>query len=103
VTLSFTASNALVITYFDPDGLVDPVGGLDMSTLSLTIANYGNVFWFLLPFATALDVNADLTQATLTLGALPLPANKKWQVEARVSDLTGAVGWDWQVTSPGDL
>jgi hypothetical protein len=104
VYVSFVpTTNALVVTFVDPDGLVDQVGGLDLSTLSVTIANYGNVFWFLLPFATALDVNADLTQATLTLGALPLPLNKKWQVEASISDLTGAVGWDWQVTPPGDL
>ncbi len=39
----------------------------------------------------------------MTLGALPLPSGKKWKVEARVSDLTGATGWDWQVTPPGDL
>jgi hypothetical protein len=96
-------SNAIVLTLKDPDGLVDPQGGLDLASLSLTIANYGNVFGFLLPFATDLQVSPDLTDATLTFGALPLPNNKKWKVEARVADMTGAVGWDWQVTPPGDL
>jgi sugar lactone lactonase YvrE len=96
-------SHAIKLTFKDPDGLIDPQGGLDVTTLSLTIANYGNVFNYLLPFATALDVSPDLTEATLTFGALRIPNNKKWQVEARVADLTGAVGWDWQVTPPGDL
>jgi len=104
VYVSFVSiTNALVLTYTDPDGLLDAQGGLDLSTLSVTIGNFGNVFWFLVPFATALDLSADLTQATLTFGALPLPLNKKWQVEATVADLTGATGWDWQVTPPGDL
>jgi hypothetical protein len=104
VFIDFVAgTNALKLDFQDPDGLVDPQGGLDISSLSLTIANYGNVFNYLWPFATGLDVSPDLTQASLTFGALPLPNNKKWQIEARVSDLTGAVGWDWQVTPPGDL
>jgi hypothetical protein len=92
-----------VLTYKDLDGLVDPQGGLDLSTLSVTIGNYGNVFWLLAPFATALDLSPDMKQATLTFGALPLPFDKKWQVEATIADLTGATGWDWQVTPPGDL
>jgi hypothetical protein len=96
-------TNALVLTWVDPDGLLDPSGGLDLSTLSVTIGNYGNVFYFLLPFATALDLSADMKQATLTFGALPLPFDKKWQVEATIADLSGATGWDWQVTPPGDL
>ncbi|HEX5140105.1 MAG TPA: hypothetical protein VFX19_04115 [Dehalococcoidia bacterium] len=96
-------TNALVLTYQDPDGLLDPVGGLDLSTLSVTIGNYGNVFWLLAPFLTALDLSPDGKQATLTYGALPLPANKKWQVDATIADLTGATGCDWQVTPPGDL
>ena len=98
-----TGSNALILVFQDPDGLLDPAHGLDLSTLSVTIANFGNVFWLLAPFATSLDLSADGKAATLTLGALPLPSGKKWKVEARVSDLTGATGWDWQVTPPGDL
>jgi hypothetical protein len=104
VYVSFApVTNAISVTYRDPDGLVDPQGGLDVSSLSLSIGSFGNVFNLLLSFATSLSVNAELTEATLTFGALPLPNNKKWQVEARVQDLTGAVGWDWQVTPPGDL
>jgi hypothetical protein len=104
VHVDFAAgSNALVLIFQDPDGLLDPVRGLDLSTLSVTIANFGNVFWLLAPFATALDLSADGTSATLTFGGLALPYGKKWKVEARVADLTGAVGWDWQVTPPGDL
>jgi hypothetical protein len=104
VYISFApTTNALVLTWVDPDGLLDPVGGLDLSTLSVTIGNYGNVFWLLAPFATALDLSPDMKKATLTFGALPLPSDKKWQVEATIADLTGATGWDWQVTPPGDL
>ncbi|HEX5011440.1 MAG TPA: hypothetical protein VFY71_13680 [Planctomycetota bacterium] len=96
-------TNALALTWVDPDGLLDPQGGLDLSTLSVTIGSYGNVFWLLAPFATALDLSPDGKQATLTYGALPLPLDKKWQVEATVVDLTGATASDWQVTPPGDL
>jgi hypothetical protein len=104
VHVDFAAgSNALILIFQDPDGLLDPVRGLDLSTLSVTIANFGNVFWLLAPFATALDLSADGTTATLTFGGLPLPYGKKWKVEALVADLTGAEGWDWQVTPPGDL
>ncbi|HEX5140102.1 MAG TPA: hypothetical protein VFX19_04100, partial [Dehalococcoidia bacterium] len=38
VYVSFApTTNALVLTYKDPDGLLDPQGGLDLSTLSVTI------------------------------------------------------------------
>jgi hypothetical protein len=104
VYLSFApVTNALLLTFKDPDGLIDPQKGLDPRSFSVTIGNYGNVFNILLAFATGLDLNSDFTEATVTFGALPLPNNKKWKVEARVADLTGAVGWDWQVTPPGDL
>jgi hypothetical protein len=104
VYLSFApTTNAIVLTFVDPDGLLDPAGGLDLSTLALLTGAGTNVFSFILPFLTAVDVSPDGTQATATFGALPLPSNLKIRLEARVSDLTGAVGWDWQVTPPGDL
>jgi len=96
-------TNAIKLIYQDPDGLVDPQGGLDVASLSLEIGSHGNVFNFLLAFATGLTVSPDLKQATLTFGALPIPNNKKWRIEASVTDLSGATGWDWQVTPPGDL
>ncbi len=104
VYLSFApTTNAILLTYVDPDGLLDPAGGLDLSTLALLTGAGTNVFSFILPFLTTVDVTPDGTQATATFGALPLPGNLKIRLEARVSDLTGALGWDWQVTPPGDL
>jgi hypothetical protein len=103
VYLSFTPANAIVLTFVDPDGLFHPLGGLDFTTLSLATASGNNVFSFLLPFLTGAEVSPDGTQATATFGALPLPSNLKIRLEASVLDLTGAKGWDWQVTPPGDL
>jgi hypothetical protein len=103
VYLSFTQANAIELTYIDPDGLFNPIGGLDFTTLSLATATGNNVFSFLLQFLTAAEVSPDGTQAIATFGALSLPSNLKIRLEASVLDLTGAKGWDWQVTPPGDL
>ncbi len=96
-------TNAIILTYVDPDGLFDPAGGLDLSSLALLTGAGTNVFSFILPFLTSVNVTPDGTQATATFGLLALPSNLKIRLEARVTDLTGAVGWDWQVTPPGDL
>lgn len=104
VYLSFTPGNSIVLTYKDPDGLLDPVGGLDLSTLSLHIGGgSNNVFPLLLQFLTAVSVSPDGKQAMATFGALPLPANVGLRLEPSVHDLTGAKGWDWQVSPPGKL
>lgn len=104
VYLSFApGTNAIVLKYVDPDGLLDPAGGLDLASLELLTGAGTNVFNFVLPFLTTVDVTPDGTQATAAFGALPLPDNLEIRLEARVSDLTGAVGWDWQATPPGDL
>ncbi len=104
VYLSFApTTNAIVLTYVDPDGLLDPAGGLDLSSLQLLTGAGTNVWAFILPFLTTVDVTSDLTHATATFGLLPLPSDLKIRLEARVTDLTGAEGWDWQVTPPGDL
>jgi hypothetical protein len=103
VHIGFTPANAIMLTYEDPDGLLDPVGGLDLTTLSLTAGNYGEVFSFLVPFLNFVDVSPDGTKATAVFGGLPLAAGLKIELEAAVADLSGAVGWDWQVTPPGDL
>ncbi len=97
------SNNALILTFADPDGLLDAAGGLDLATLSVKLGPYGEVWNFLLPFLTFVDVSPDLTEATALFGALPLPTDAKWELEASVADRTGAVGWDWQVTPPGDL
>ncbi len=97
------SNNALILTFKDKDGLLDPVGGLDAGSISLTLGPYGNVFSALLPFLTWIEVSPDLTEATVLFGALPLPSDKQWEVEASVADLSGATGWDWQVTPPGEL
>jgi hypothetical protein len=103
-SISFAHSNnAIILKLVDPDGLLDPVGGLDVAALSVTLGPYGEVFSLLLPFLTFVQVSADLTEATAFFGALPLAADKQWQLEVTVVDRTGAVGWDWQVTPPGQL
>ncbi len=103
VTISFAPNNAIILTYFDPDGLLHPTGGLDLSTLSLVAGNYGEVFPFLMSFLTFVDVQPDGLTASAVFGGLPLPDDFKLQLEATVADLSGANGWDWQVTPPGDL
>jgi len=103
VYLSFTASHAIVLTYTDPNGLLNAIGGLDLSTLFLQVGSGANVFSHLLPFLTSVDVKPGGTKATATFGLLPLPLDLKLRLEARVSDLTGAHSWDWQVSPPGDL
>jgi sugar lactone lactonase YvrE len=103
VYLDFTANNAIILTFRDPDGLLDPAGGLDVGSISVTAGQYGEVFPILLPFLTFVQVSPDITEATAVFGALPLPAGSKLPLDVRVTDKSGAVGWDWQVTPPGEL
>ena len=104
VFISFAQSNnAIILKFVDPDGLLDPVGGLSVPSISVKLGPYGEVFNYLLPFLTFVQVSPDLTEATALFGALPLASDKKWELEASVADKSGARGWDWQVTPPGDL
>ena len=104
VYVSFAQSNhALILKYVDPDGILNPSGGLHVPSLSVTIGPFGEVFNFLLPFLTFVQLSPDGTTVTAFFGALPLAAGSQWQVEAMVTDKTGATGWDWQVVPPGDL
>ena len=104
VYVSFAQSNhALILKYVDPDGILNPSGGLHVPSLSVTIGPFGEVFNFLLPFLTFVQLSPDGTTVTAFFGALPLAAGSQWQVEAKVTDKTGATGWDWQVVPPGDL
>jgi hypothetical protein len=63
----------------------------------------GDVFPLLLPFATSFHLSADGSTGTLVFGRLPLAEGLELPLEARATDRTGAVGWDWAVTPPGDL
>jgi hypothetical protein len=104
VYLSFTpVTNAIVIEWQDRDGLFDPAGGLDLTSLSLNASGYGEVLSSLWPFVTAVSLTPDETSATVTFGGLPLPDGLKIVLKASASDKTGSVGWDWQVTPPGTL
>ena len=104
VYISFAQSNnALILKYFDPDGILSPTGGLHVPSLSVTMSPYGEVFNFLLPFLTFVQISPDGTGVTAFFGALPLQAGTKRQIEAKVTDKSGASGWDWQVVPPGDL
>jgi hypothetical protein len=102
--LSFAASNhAIILELRDPNGVQDPTGGLDLGTLSVKIGPYGEVLPFLLPFLTFVQFNEDQTAVTALFGALPFASGAKLPVDVSVVDRTGAVGWDWQVTPPGEL
>ena len=104
VYISFAQSNgALILKYVDPDGLLNATGGLNLGSLSVVSSQHGQIFQFLLSFLTFAQVSPDGTEVTAFFGALPIAPNLKWQFEATVADKTGATGWDWQVTRPGDL
>ena len=97
------SNNAIILKLSDPDGLLNPTGGLSVPTLSIKVGPFGEVFPILLSFLTFVQVSPDGTQATAFFGALPFANDAKLTVDASVADKTGAVGWDWQVTPPGEL
>jgi hypothetical protein len=103
VYIDFTANNAIILIFKDPDGLLDPAGGLDIGSISLKTGRYGEIFPIVLSFLSFVQVSPDGTEAAAVFGALPLAAGLKLPLDARVTDKTGAVGWDWQVTPPGEL
>ena len=104
VYISFAQSNnALVLKYVDASGILNPAGGLHVPSLSVKLSPFGEVFHFLLPFLTFVQISPDGNSVTAFFGALPLASGTQWQVEATVADKTGATGWDWQVVPPGDL
>lgn len=97
------SNNAIILRLSDPDGLLNPTGGLSVPTLSIKVGPFGEVFPILLQFLTFVQLSPDGTQATVFFGALPFATGSKLTVDASVADKTGAVGWDWQVTPPGEL
>ena len=96
-------TNAIEMTLFDPDGLRHPTKGIDFGTMTVTIGGSGNVFWPLLSLVTEASLSADGKTAHAVFGGLPLANDLKLRVEMTVRDRTGAIGWDWQATPPGDL
>lgn len=104
VYVSFLAgSNALCLRYVDPDGLLDPAKGLDLATLSVTASGYGEILPLLWNFVSAVALEPGGTAATIEFGLLPIPNDAKIRLEATVRDRTGASGFDWQATPPGEL
>jgi len=103
IGLSFTPEQAITLTIRDSDGLRDPDQGLDFGSLQVLWNDDQDVLSVLWPFITSVTVTPDWIEGTVVFGGLPLPEDLKWRLEARVADLTGAVGWDWQITPPGDL
>ena len=97
------SNNAIILKLSDPDGLLNPTGGLSVPTLSIKIGPFGEVFPILLSFLTFVQVSPDGTLATAFFGALPFALDAQFTVDASVADKTGAIGWDWQVTPPGEL
>jgi hypothetical protein len=72
-------------------------------SIELLAGAHGDVFPLLLPFVTSVQISPDGTSGTIVFGGLPLADGLKLPLEARATDKTGAVGWDWAVTPPGDL
>lgn len=96
-------TNALRLRYVDPEGLLDPVVGIDPTSLSLTASGIGEIFPVLLNFLSSVAFSVDGTEATLEFDLLPIPSFLKIQLDAKVRDRSGAESWDWQVTPPGIL
>ncbi|MBL8693542.1 MAG: hypothetical protein JNJ88_05535, partial [Planctomycetes bacterium] len=96
------AENALKIRFVDSDGILDPVGGLDLTTLSLwaehPLWGSGEIFWDAAALLTAIDFSTDGTEVTLTYGNMKLTKGLGFGFTASVRDLTGALGWDWHLT-----
>lgn len=97
------SNNAIILKLSDPDGLLNPTGGLSVPSLSVKVGPYGEVFPILLQFLTFVQIAPDGKSATAFFGALPFATGTKLTVDANVADKTGAIGWDWQVTPPGEL
>ncbi|MBI3817960.1 MAG: hypothetical protein HY286_04655 [Planctomycetes bacterium] len=96
-----TQGNALVLTYVDPDGILNP-GGLDLNTFSLyaysPIYGGGDIFWDAAGYLTAINFSPDGTKVDLVYGNLQLPAGLGYELTASIFDLSGAYAWDWHFT-----
>jgi len=103
IGISFTESQAIQLTVSDPDGLLDPIKGIDIASLSLQTDAYGEMLPGLLTVLTSVTLTPDGTGVRAIFGALPLPSDLKIRIKVSVKDLTGATASDWQVTPPGDL
>ena len=104
VYLSFLPNtNAIVLEWRDPDGLLHPTKGLDLDSLSLVADGYGDILPLLWSFVSQVTISPDSTSAVVEFGLLPIPEGLPVGLEATVKDRTGAEGWDWQVIPPGVL
>ncbi len=95
-------AHALRLRYVDPDGILDPAGGLDTATLSVLaehpLYGSGEIFWDLAAYLTSVTFSPDGSQVDLDFGALVLPKGLGFGLTASVSDKTGARAWDWHMT-----
>ncbi len=95
-------AHPLRLRYVDPDGILDPVGGLDQTTLSVfaehPLYGSGEIFWDLAAYLTSVTFSPDGTQVDLDFGSLVLPTGLGFGLTASVSDKTGARAWDWHFT-----
>ncbi len=104
VYLSFddAPGNPLRIRYVDPDGVLDPIGGLDLASFSVVaehpLYGSGEIFWDLAAYLTAIGFSRDGTFVELIYGDLVLPKGLGFGLTASISDLGGASAWDWHFT-----
>ena len=103
VGLWFPSDDSLTITLHDPDGVRHPAKGLDLATFVVLADGDTDVAPLLQPYFVDAQPSPDGRTLTFSWAGLPPLTDSKVRVEARVTDRTGAVGRDWQVTPPGDL
>ena len=103
IDVSFLHSNNAIRLWFeDPDGLLDPTGGIDPASISVIADGYGDILPILLSFVTNVTIDPSGNTGSVTFGGLAIPDHLKLGIEVSCRDHTGLVGWDWQITPPGE-
>ncbi|MFN0207627.1 MAG: hypothetical protein ACKVS6_15075 [Planctomycetota bacterium] len=95
-------NSALNIKIYDPDGINDAAGGIQMSTLLVRAEHpqlgSGDILPALLPYLTNSTTSNDGTTLTLTFGGYAFPKDLGFGLTVSVSDVLGAFAWDWHMT-----
>ncbi|MBI3820298.1 MAG: hypothetical protein HY286_16525 [Planctomycetes bacterium] len=93
------SNNALNVKVIDPDGIMNPSGGIDLNTIQLIVEDpllgSGDIFQHAIGGATNVVLSPDGKELTITFGNLIFPANHDIGLTVSAFDLTGAWAWDW--------
>jgi hypothetical protein len=97
-----TNSFALNIKMYDPDGIFDTNGGIQMSSLAIRAQHPQlgeiDILASLLPYVTNHVLSQDGTELTLTFGGYAFPKDLGYGITASVSDVQGAYAYDWHMS-----